>query len=80
MAKLPMKKRLPSVNVKANLLGLIRIVGIPIKNASAKNRTDKSNATTKPCMPHAGLRGGGGGVRGITLTPTIFYETCSLGL
>lgn len=52
MAKLPMKKRLPRVNVRANLDGFIKMVGRPITNASTKKKTESSNATTKPLLSH----------------------------
>ena len=68
MAKLPMKKKLPNVNVKANLCGLKMIVGSPMKNARAKNTTDNSRATTKPWKTkhnrEKNEEGEGGGRRG----------------
>lgn len=65
MAKLPMKKRLPRVKVRANLDGFKTIVGRPITKASTKKKTESSNATTKPlyCLkkcnePHRNAPGG----------------------
>lgn len=48
MAKLPMKKKLPSVKVSANLCGLPNTIGSPTTNASTKKATDSNNDTTKP--------------------------------